>query len=148
MQQHLKKCTKILHTIKNFKMRTIKERANVKPATGEKLSNINLTVPDLAMSVQEIMKRHANGLTVHETRVAIYNGEEIVPDYERMDLVDKENLRNLVIDEIKGIRKEYRDNMAKYKAEEQKKAEDAFKAQYINSLSAEQKAKLENKPQA
>lgn len=61
------------------------------PAKMEQITNPSQTIPDQAMTVAEIMRRHANGLSINESRVPLYYGEEDdMPDLSRMDKADRE----------------------------------------------------------
>lgn len=65
---------------------------NSKDFPGEKNSDPSLTVPDMAMSPAEIMRRFAQGRGVPQSPNLVFTGDEYLPDMRTMDLVDIENL--------------------------------------------------------
>lgn len=79
------------------------------PPDHEKNGLPSLTVPNQAMSIQEIMRRFAQGLTVEGERVPVYNGEEELPDLKRMDLVDRQEFAEHVKETITESRKKLKE---------------------------------------
>lgn len=68
---------------------SIKTPWNAIPDKGRLITDPSLTVPNQSMSVQEIMRRNAQGLPLHGARIPIYDGEDAyVPDHRTLDLVD------------------------------------------------------------
>jgi hypothetical protein len=60
----------------------------------EVINGKSLTIPDQTMSIEQIMKRYAAGMSLGGTnKVPIYNGEEDVPDFKRMDLAEIEEYK-------------------------------------------------------
>lgn len=49
----------------------------------------SLTIPDDALSIKEILDRYARGLPLGGERVPVYNGEELIPDFDRMSTIDR-----------------------------------------------------------
>ncbi|QCS36951.1 hypothetical protein [Tortoise microvirus 32] len=50
------------------------------------------TIPDQTMSVREIMDRYARGLPISAGKVPIYDGDEDLPDFKKMDLSEQQEL--------------------------------------------------------
>lgn len=66
----------------------------------------SVTVPDQAMSVKEILDRFARGLPLGGVRVPVWDGEEEVPDFRKMDLADVETFMRENKQEIEYLQKE------------------------------------------
>lgn len=60
------------------------------PVKGEVNNLPSQTIPDQSMTVKELMERHARGLPLTGERVPIYNGEEDLPEFEKMDLAERQ----------------------------------------------------------
>lgn len=75
-------------------MKRIQNSLNYDPADwpGEKNTMPSMTVPDQAMSIQEILRRFAQGLPLGGQKVPLY--DEDIPfdaqEFQRMDLADKQ----------------------------------------------------------
>lgn len=81
-----------------------REEVNVGPS---------VTIPDQTMSVQEIMKRYARGLTVMGQE-GVFNGDEqFIPDLTRMDLSEIEDLKISLAAEIGAMQQELQDKAKK-----------------------------------
>ena len=79
---------------------------NAKPDQGEVNNDPSLTIPDEALSIQEILVRHARGLPTTGQRVPIYLGEdEEFPDPRKMDISEREALKKELKQEIKELTK-------------------------------------------
>lgn len=65
------------------------------PDKGEVNNEVSMTVPDMTMSIPEILKRYASGMTVGGAKHPLYHGNE---DY---DDVGDHNLQNM--DELERI---------------------------------------------
>lgn len=62
---------------------------------GKKITGPSITVPDMAMSAEEIMTRYTRGLPLIGEKVPLYLGEnDELPDVRRLDLAELEELRN------------------------------------------------------
>lgn len=80
----------------------------------------SMTVPDQAFSVKEILSRHQRGLSTTTGKVPIYDGEELVPDFDRMDMIDRQDfMRNAQakLDEIHSDQKIRNKSMKDQKAQ-------------------------------
>lgn len=78
----------------------------------------SMTVPDQSLSITQIMQRYARGLPLEGVRVPIYDEENDMPDFRRMDLAEKEQFIKMYSEELSQIRlgsknpKEHYDNIA------------------------------------
>ncbi|QGF19337.1 hypothetical protein [Antarctic microvirus TYR_006_V_25] len=80
------------------------------------------TIPDQSMSVDEIMRRYAQGLPMSGERVPTYEDPEIetMPDLSRMDLADREQVIKSYTAEIQEIRESHEKTLAAKAAKKQK----------------------------
>lgn len=75
-------------------MKKVQNSLNYDPADwpGEKNNMPSMTIPDQAMSIQEILRRFAQGLPLGGQKVPLY--DEDIPfdaqEFQRMDLADKQ----------------------------------------------------------
>jgi hypothetical protein len=93
----------------------------------------SMTVPDQTMSIREIAIRYAHGLPFTDAKTPIYDGEEYVPDFSKMDLADKQSY-------ILDLKNEYDDIMNKVKetdkAKKDKKTEEFFREKFQKELNS------------
>lgn len=73
------------------------------PSKGETSFRPSKTVPDQAMSIQEILRRYASGQPIGGMKVPLYEGEDEFPDPNTMDLVDRQEYTEMVKNELKQI---------------------------------------------
>lgn len=59
---------------------------------------VSMTVPDQTLTIREIIANSQNGVPSNVGRVPIYRGEELFPDFERLDLSEKYD----IIQEVKA----------------------------------------------
>lgn len=92
-------------------------------------SGISKTIPDQSMSVQEIMRRFAQGLPLGGEKVPIYDGdEEYLPDPKTLDISEIEDMKIANRNEIANKKQRLADLDAERKkvkselGEQQKKA--------------------------
>lgn len=97
------------------------DRFNVEEEVNEFPSE---TVPDMAMSIPEIMMRFTTGRPVPNTsNMLSYHGDDYYPDTRSMDLVEKSEMIEANRERIKNLQKEvdeklqHRKNAAKQKRE-------------------------------
>jgi len=64
----------------------------------------SLTLPDNGMSLQEIVRRFAQGAPVPGAKQPIFNGDEDLPNLRTMDLADREAFLDQVNQEIIEIK--------------------------------------------
>lgn len=62
------------------------------------------TVPGQSMTIQEMVKRHRQGLPIDESKGALYQGEELLPDISNMDLVDRQAYMDSVADALVEVK--------------------------------------------
>lgn len=72
--------------------RVIRTPFNYVQEAGEDNSGELLTMPDMAMSVQEIMHRFRTGRSVPESSDLQYHGDNFLPDVRKLDLVEQAEL--------------------------------------------------------
>lgn len=73
------------------------------------------TIPDQAMTVMEIYRRFASGLPLSGQRVPMYDGEEETPDFNKLDLSEREAIIRETRQEIQEIEKRVADRKMKAK---------------------------------
>lgn len=62
------------------------------------------TVPGMSMTIAEIVARHRKGLPIDQSKGALYQGDELVPDISEMDLVDRQNYMDSVADALVEVK--------------------------------------------
>lgn len=80
---------------------------------------VSLTVPDMTMSLKELVDRHTRGLEVPQYQ-PVYNGYELIPDHRMMDLEEVNQLKKSLQSEIS----EHEENL-KIAKDNARKAKDA-----------------------
>lgn len=77
--------------LKNLKSMTTKSILNWRgfPAKGEVNNEPALTIPDDSLSIKEILDRYARGLPLGGERVPVYNGDQWLPDFDRMSTIER-----------------------------------------------------------
>ncbi|UYD39217.1 MAG: hypothetical protein [Wigfec virus K19_152] len=88
-----------------------KTRINAEKATGEIQQNRELmTVPDHSTEMRDILGRFQNGIPVfNNTKTPVYNPTYDYPDLDTMDLVDIDNFKRSLAEEIEEKRKTQKD---------------------------------------
>lgn len=64
----------------------------------------SLTVPDQSLSVKQILDRYARGLPLGGMKVPVYDGEEDVPDFNKLDLAERQELLEQTKQSITNIK--------------------------------------------
>lgn len=82
------------------------QNARLFPVTTESEFGLSTTIPDQSMSIKEILDRFARGLPLDGYRVPVWDGEEDLPDFNRMDLADIENYMRNNQEEIQYLQAE------------------------------------------
>lgn len=86
----------------------------------ERNNGKSMTVPNQAMSVLEMLKRHRQGLPLDQARGALFHeGDEPVRNLDHMDLVDRQAYMDSVADALVEVR-------ARLQAQMKTKAEKEF----------------------
>lgn len=62
------------------------------------------TVPGQTMTIAEMIARHRKGLPIEESKGALYQGDELLPDISRMDLIDRQAYMDSVADALVEVR--------------------------------------------
>lgn len=79
--------------------------ANTFPKVYSKNNMPSLTIPDQTMSMRTILERHSRGLPIDGVKVPIWEGEDNdLPDWNRLDLVERQELAHLYKNEIEDIK--------------------------------------------
>lgn len=120
-----------------MKIKTQYNRSEFPPMMERKTTLPSKTEPNMAMSIEEIMRRFASGLPVTGAKVPLYdfegNPDEIIDlpyfgDPKAMDLADLQESADMALDFVKRTR---RQQEADKKAEEEKRYK-AWKEQFRN----------------
>lgn len=76
-------------------MKRIKNSLNATefPIDGEKHFTASQTVPDQTMSMRQLLDRYARGLPLAGAKDPLYYGEEDLPDLNRLDLAEIQELK-------------------------------------------------------
>lgn len=74
---------------------------------GEINTQPSMTVPDQAMSMKEILRRFAAGIPIEAGRVPIYDEENDLPDFRKMDLAEREAYVQQYNEELDAIARRY-----------------------------------------
>lgn len=130
-----------------YRKRTVKTPFNADffPVQGERNTKPSMTIPDQTLPIREILARYAKGLPV-SVKTPIYEGEDNnLPDPRTLDLVDIQNLKEAVKEEIKELGKRAIKEDADKKA--LKAQEEAQKKKQEEDTKKEKEAKeKESKP--
>jgi len=74
-------------------MKVIQTALSYSISDGENNNQPSLTVPDMAMSVQEILQRFATGRPIPDFSNNLhYGGEDYYPDMKKLDLVEQQEI--------------------------------------------------------
>lgn len=120
-------------------------RSRGKPESNKKPSK---TVPDMSMSIMEIMVRYSQGRPLHYNSNLSYTGDNLYPDVRTMDLVDIDDAYRAVLDRKAALQAEIDEKrtMRRKETEEAQKAAKAEKDQiieYLNMKKAEAQQKAD-----
>lgn len=118
------------------------------PKTMERGGGISLTVPDQTMSIKEIVRRFASGLPVTGVRVPMFNEEEDLPDWEGLDLAERQILLEENADYIEKLEKDQallQSQIRKQKEDEKEKAKSKLDAERRKAKAVAEKQKEENR---
>lgn len=84
-------------------MRRVFHQFNYVPQKGEVNTLPSETVPDMSMSVNEILTRFAQGRPLSVSNNLHYTGDEYTPDVRTMDLVELEEMRRANAERINEL---------------------------------------------
>lgn len=83
----------------------------------------SMTIPDQSMSVREILDRFSKGLPLSGARTPLYYGEDDdFPDFERMDLSERETYIKGVKEELESLKQKRNAEIDKERREKEDKA--------------------------
>jgi hypothetical protein len=91
---------------------------------GELNTQPSKTIPDQTLPMREIMSRFVKGIPVG-VKVPVYNGEELLPDISRMDLVEIQEMKEAIKDEISTLKQKAKDQVTEKQRKRQEEAEKA-----------------------
>lgn len=78
--------------------------AHMREKIHERGSIISRTVPNQCMTVLEMIRRHRQGLPIEQSKGPLYQGDELKPNLDDMDLVDRQAYIDSVADHLVEIR--------------------------------------------
>lgn len=81
----------------------------------------SITIPDQSYTVEEIYRRFAQGRPLAIQRIPVYDGDVMLPDYQRLDLAEREQLLKDVQGRVKLLQKDYSTLKTQYEANKKKK---------------------------
>ncbi len=106
---------------------TFKTRINAKQSNGEVTKGEQITVPDASPSMREILVQFHNGISPQNNHKGFYNEDYTLPDFERLDLIDIDN----ILEDQKNHIQNLKENEKLLKAEIKKRS--ATQIQETNS---------------
>lgn len=111
---------------------------------GETNTGELLVVPDQSLTVEQILDRHAKGLSSTHVKVPIYTSnskeiEEMLPDFNKLDLAEIQLLKQATHERIEQIKREMYERVAKDKEEAQKRFLDAKIEEALKNSKNEEK---------
>lgn len=109
--------------------------AHLYPKTGEQNNMPSETVPNQSMTVLQMIQRHRQGLPIDESKGALYQGDELMPDISNMDLIDRHAYIDSVADALVEVKNKIAANA---KSEEQKAFVKAVEEEIQKRLAATQ----------
>ena len=86
-----------------------------KKTPGEINDNVIITIPNQALTVQEIMQRFASGRPIPKSVNMMYTGDDYTPDVRRMDISEYEDLKEAIRIELEQLQSKLRDKATKSK---------------------------------
>lgn len=91
------------------------------PKWAEKIEGPSVTMPDMVLSIDEIIRRFTRGIPVEGNRFPIYDGEQDqFPDLTFTDKLQIEELKVTMQDELRLINERQQERIRKQKAEIEK----------------------------
>lgn len=86
---------------------------------------VSMTIPDQAMSVQQLIERHRRGLGIVGYREPVYYNDQVVPPIENMDFAEKRAFLEHIKEHRASIEAIFKENQD---AETKKRQEEEFNA--------------------
>lgn len=123
-------------------MRRVFHQFNYVPQEGEVNTLPSETVPDMSMSVNEILTRFAQGRPLSVSNNLHYTGDDYTPDVRTMDLVELEEMRRANAERINELNKKLEEvdkekRSKKEKDKLRKEIEQELKAGSVKQLDIE-----------
>jgi len=84
-------------------MKKVRNLFNAVPDPGEVNTLPSLTIPDQAMSIQEILRRYTSGLPIGGSRSPIFDEDNDLPELSKMDLADRQTAIERYASELKDL---------------------------------------------
>lgn len=104
------------------------------PSPGERNVLPSLTIPDMSIPIQELIRRQAAGLPLMGQRVAVYDPEDDLPDLRTLDLAEIADLKARYTQEyqeiVSSVEAERQAKKADSEAALRKQMEDVWKQQW------------------
>lgn len=96
-------------------MKNFRTQYTWKKTPGEVNDNVIVTIPNQALTVQEIMQRFASGRPIPKSVNMMYTGDDYTPDVRRMDISEYEDLKEATRIELEQLQSKLRDKATKSK---------------------------------
>jgi len=112
--------------------------AHLFPKDYEQNREPSQTTPGMSMTVLEMIRRHRSGLPIDQSKGALYQGDELIPDISNMDLVDRHAYMDSVADALVEVK-------ARLEADAKTKKQKEFLDQ-VDAAVREKLAQLSNPP--
>lgn len=92
-----------------------------------------VTIPNQAMTVQEIMQRFASGRPIPKSVNMMYTGDDYTPDVRKMDISEYEDLKEATRINIEQLHKQIKDKANKKANDEQQARNEAQASNEANA---------------
>lgn len=77
------------------------------PVQGEINTKPSLTIPDQSFTIEEIYRRFAQGRPMNIEREPIYDGDVMLPQWQKLDLAERETLLQDINSRVKFLQNDY-----------------------------------------
>lgn len=105
------------------------------PRYYEKPVGKSMTVPDMALSIKEILDRFARGLPLDNERIPMYHGEDMPPDIKKMDLSEVEDLKRENAELILQQQKDLQEQGIRYQEDQNyKKFKERYEKEHVEEI--------------
>jgi len=78
-----------------------------KKAKAEKGGGISQTVPNMALTIPQLLTRYSRGLPLGGARTPVYNDDPSIPDFDRIELTDYMDWMAEKKEQITKLQKDY-----------------------------------------
>lgn len=87
-------------------MKTVIHSLNYVPEKGESNTRPSLTVPDMTLSIKDILLNHTRGRALPIlAQEPVYNGDVLIPNPKKMDMTDVDEMRRSIREQNDEIKK-------------------------------------------